>query len=363
MDLSLHLQRLLETLRRALCCRRNSKTLFSWESHLCAAWQGKAAVIGLADHDEGLDCKQAKHPWTNARFFVCCSQWDHDNPKTIPQLEEDEEEAWEGGESRWRWVLEVQKARFVAQMVPVRQGADEGSEDVPKESVSATVSSSPQALGLARLDNNADSFNSCSSLAGWTVATRMEWDTRSPMGAWAHFNDSSSLVLRADKEHLTTSPLDGMGRYTTEVQGAFSQTFERNIMERLYGEHDYMFEDTEPAKGTEYLRIKHVIAVKFSRDVFQFNFYDHSKFILSLQTACPSSTLTSHSEVGGQVCKEVLISKCWGCEDGDGTAAAPEPVKASNAREGVREGKEKERERPPPRDQVLNQRTSRMALR
>ena len=85
--------------------------------------------------------------------------------------------------------------------------------------------------------------------------------------------------------------------------------FERYIMDRLYGEYDYTFEDVGREKGMEwvqkYLRMKHVIVFKLSHDVlqvkqsfftfshvsfieliyfillFQFNFYDHSKLILS----------------------------------------------------------------------------------
>jgi len=61
--------------------------------------------------------------------------------------------------------------------------------------------------------------------------------------------------------------------------------FERYIMDRLYGEYDYTFEDVGREKGMEwvqkYLRMKHVIVFKLSHDVLQFNFYDHSKLILS----------------------------------------------------------------------------------
>lgn len=80
--------------------------------------------------------------------------------------------------------------------------------------------------------------------------------------------------------------------------------FERYIMDRLYGEYEYTFEDVGRTKGMEwvqkYLRMKHVIVFKLSHDVlqvsptlltpsfslhlnlpFQFNFYDHSKLILS----------------------------------------------------------------------------------
>lgn len=61
--------------------------------------------------------------------------------------------------------------------------------------------------------------------------------------------------------------------------------FERYIMDRLYGEYEYTFEDVGRQKGMEwvqkYLRMKHVIVFKLSHEVLQFNFYDHSKLILS----------------------------------------------------------------------------------
>ena len=76
-------------------------------------------------------------------------------------------------------------------------------------------------------------------------------------------------------------------------------------MDRLYGDYDYTFEDVGRTHGMEwvqkYLRMKHVIVFKLSHDVLQvccmftiasnpkniliapsqFNFYDHSKLILS----------------------------------------------------------------------------------
>ncbi|KAG9309983.1 hypothetical protein JVU11DRAFT_10017 [Chiua virens] len=61
--------------------------------------------------------------------------------------------------------------------------------------------------------------------------------------------------------------------------------FERYIMDRLYGDYEYTFEDLDRTKGMgfvqKYLRMKHVIVFKMSHDVLQFNFYDHSKVILS----------------------------------------------------------------------------------
>ena len=49
--------------------------------------------------------------------------------------------------------------------------------------------------------------------------------------------------------------------------------FERYIMDRLYGEYNYTFEDVGREKGMEwvqkYLRMKHVIVFKLSHDVLQ----------------------------------------------------------------------------------------------
>ncbi|KAH7878481.1 kinase-like domain-containing protein [Lentinula edodes] len=113
-----------------------------------------------------------------------------------------------------------------------------------------------------------------------------------------HFNDSSSIVLSADKHHfdVISSRRNGtvfvrksftVEEYPEELQTKvyLLKHFERYIMDRLYGEYDYTFEDTEKTKGMiwvqNYLRMKQVIVFKLSHDVLQFNFYDHSKIILS----------------------------------------------------------------------------------
>jgi cell cycle serine/threonine-protein kinase CDC5/MSD2 len=58
--------------------------------------------------------------------------------------------------------------------------------------------------------------------------------------------------------------------------------FERYIMDRLYGEYDYTFEDVGREKGMEwvqkYLRMKHVIVFKLSHDVLQVTFLPLSSF-------------------------------------------------------------------------------------
>jgi hypothetical protein len=55
--------------------------------------------------------------------------------------------------------------------------------------------------------------------------------------------------------------------------------FERYIMDRLYGDYEYTFEDTEKPKGMDfvqkYLRMKHVIVFKMSHDVLQVRLFLH----------------------------------------------------------------------------------------
>ncbi|TFK38297.1 hypothetical protein BDQ12DRAFT_684301 [Crucibulum laeve] len=113
-----------------------------------------------------------------------------------------------------------------------------------------------------------------------------------------HFNDSTSLVLSPDKLHFDYITSRRLGSvymrkshtvdvYPDELKSKvyLLKHFERYIMDRLYGEYDYTFEDVDRQKGMEwvqqYLRMKHVIVFKLSHDVLQFNFYDHSKLILS----------------------------------------------------------------------------------
>ncbi|KIY53253.1 Pkinase-domain-containing protein [Fistulina hepatica ATCC 64428] len=124
-----------------------------------------------------------------------------------------------------------------------------------------------------------------------------------------HFNDSTSMVLSPDKCHfdyVTTRrqgtiyvrksytfdnypqgepKADGTKTENLKSKVYLLKHFERYIMDRLYGEYDYTFEDVTRERGMEwvqkYLRMKHVIVFKLSHDVIQFNFYDHSKLVLS----------------------------------------------------------------------------------
>ncbi|KAG6807580.1 hypothetical protein H0H92_007046 [Tricholoma furcatifolium] len=113
-----------------------------------------------------------------------------------------------------------------------------------------------------------------------------------------HFNDSTTVVLSPDKHHFDylTSRRQGTmyvrksytaDEYPEELKSKvyLLKHFEHYIMDRLHGEYDYTFEDVDRAKGMEwvqkYLRMKHVIVFKLSHDVLQFNFYDHTKLVLS----------------------------------------------------------------------------------
>lgn len=113
-----------------------------------------------------------------------------------------------------------------------------------------------------------------------------------------HFNDSTSLVLSPDKQHFDYITARRQGTvyvrkshtvetYPEELKSKvyLLKHFERYIMDRLFGEYEYTFEDVGRSKGMEwvqkYLRMKRVIVFKLSHDVLQFNFYDHSKLILS----------------------------------------------------------------------------------
>lgn len=58
--------------------------------------------------------------------------------------------------------------------------------------------------------------------------------------------------------------------------------FEQYIMEKLYGDYEYTFQDRDRTKGMDfvqkYLRMKHVIVFKMSHDVLQVSFPSpHSK--------------------------------------------------------------------------------------
>lgn len=118
-----------------------------------------------------------------------------------------------------------------------------------------------------------------------------------------HFNDSTTCILSPDKVYVSLLyssivPLISFCRHfdylSSHRQGAvfmrksydvenypvelkskvyLLKHFEKYIMERLYGEYEYTFSDTDRATGMawvqKYLRMKHVIVFKLSHDVLQ----------------------------------------------------------------------------------------------
>ncbi|KAF7301457.1 Serine/threonine-protein kinase [Mycena indigotica] len=121
-----------------------------------------------------------------------------------------------------------------------------------------------------------------------------------------YFNDSTTLVLSADKVHFeyltptsssaNASPLAApssrsesytVDHYPAELESKvyLLKHFERYIMDRLYADYNYTYEDTERTKGMDwvvkYLRMKHVMVFLMSHGALQYNFFDHSKVIIS----------------------------------------------------------------------------------
>lgn len=64
--------------------------------------------------------------------------------------------------------------------------------------------------------------------------------------------------------------------------------FEKYIMDRLYGDYDYTFEDVERTRGMDfvqkYLRMKHVIVFKMSHDALQVCFTSPPFFLSAPDT-------------------------------------------------------------------------------
>ncbi len=102
--------------------------------------------------------------------------------------------------------------------------------------------------------------------------------------------------------------------------------FEAYMAERLHGEHSFCWEDNERRRGMDmvqkYFRMKNVIVFKLSNDViqvnlkprcpnldadmsFQFNFYDHTKLILSSK-GLGITYLDKQYEMSNQTLSEVM---------------------------------------------------------
>ncbi|GJE85129.1 Pkinase-domain-containing protein [Phanerochaete sordida] len=257
----------------------------------------------------------------------------------------DEDPAHKAEEQRKK-ELESQKARIVAQMVPAQTAAptfgydDEnvppprrgGESDAPREKAKAALpskASSPALPASASLPK-VNSFDAAAQVLASAfdakaagklfrdprddaelpdpkvfIVSWVDYCNKYGMGyaltdgsVGVHFNDSTTIVLSADKIHFDYISSRRQGSVYVRKNYTVSEHpedlkskvyllkhFEKYIMDRLYGDYDYTFEDRERTKGMDfvqkYLRMKHVIVFKMSHDVLQFNFYDHSKVILS----------------------------------------------------------------------------------
>ncbi|KAG7085661.1 hypothetical protein E1B28_003206 [Marasmius oreades] len=251
--------------------------------------------------------------------------------------------SWEKVQLMRRKELEAQKARIVAQMAPVREEERETDDDlqppevvhplkkeVKRSSASVKENRIPGSISEPKVKMYGfDAVTHVLSLAfDAKAAGKLFKDPREDPSlplpeekvfivSWVdycnkygmgyaltdgsvgvHFNDSTNCVLSADKRHFDfISARQNGSVYVRKSHSADNypgdleskvyllKHFEQYIMDRLYGQFDYTFEDTQKTKGMtwvqKYLRMKHVIVFKMSHDVLQFNFYDHSKIILS----------------------------------------------------------------------------------
>ncbi|KAH8101081.1 kinase-like domain-containing protein [Cristinia sonorae] len=115
-----------------------------------------------------------------------------------------------------------------------------------------------------------------------------------------YFNDSTTIALSPDKRHFDYISSRRQGSVYVRKNYNIAESpediknklhllkyFEEYIMNRLYSETEYTFQDVERTRGMifvqKYLRLKHLILFRLSHDVLQFNFLDHSKIILSSQ--------------------------------------------------------------------------------
>ncbi|KAF8317702.1 Pkinase-domain-containing protein [Clavulina sp. PMI_390] len=113
-----------------------------------------------------------------------------------------------------------------------------------------------------------------------------------------HFNDSTSMVLAADKHHFDylSSRRNGAAyvrkNYTIDDHPSELKSkvyllrhFERYMLDRLLGESEHQVEDAHKTSELpfvhKYLRMTNVLLFKLSHDVLQFNFFDHTKLIVA----------------------------------------------------------------------------------
>ncbi|KAF5368904.1 hypothetical protein D9758_002954 [Tetrapyrgos nigripes] len=252
-----------------------------------------------------------------------------------PVAEEMEDERWKKEQMTRRKELEAQKARIVAQMAPVREEEKEDVEMLPvkKEMRKPSVKENrvPTQAPIAEPQAKINAFESVAHVLTLAFENRAQGRVfkdprkeRTPLteeklfiGAWVdycnrygmgyaltdgsvgvHFNDTTTLVLSADKQHFDyiSARKNGLiykrksytvDDYPEEIASKvyLLKHFEGYIVSHLLGDHDYVYQDTQKIQGMtwvqKYLRMKRVIVFKLSHDVLQFNFADHTKLVLS----------------------------------------------------------------------------------
>lgn len=113
----------------------------------------------------------------------------------------------------------------------------------------------------------------------------------------SHFNDSTSLILSPDEKHLEYIDRKSGSTFVRKAYDPVTPPkelgdkprllghFATYLMQKLYGDHEYTFVDRKRTSGMDfvvkYLRLKHGILFRLSNNVLQFNFYDHTKLLLS----------------------------------------------------------------------------------
>ncbi|KAJ2911895.1 hypothetical protein MD484_g8520, partial [Candolleomyces efflorescens] len=217
------------------------------------------------------------------------------NPNANPN-EEGEEEDEEELEARQRKKeLEQHKARIVAQMAPVKEedGYDEQErDDEPErereeEDEEMRMGEGREAPAVPPKPVYRDGHGRTGSTQYLqereNVAPSSTVRMVQPQAPSAKASGRVFRALRVNSDgDLVKSHLNNTDDQEDEVEDEKVFIY---IMERLHGEYEFTYVDRERKKGMEwvrrYLRMKHVIVFKMSHDVLQFNFYDHSKLILS----------------------------------------------------------------------------------
>ncbi|KAH9008351.1 kinase-like domain-containing protein [Lactarius pseudohatsudake] len=221
----------------------------------------------------------------------------------------------QGEEARMK-ELQCQKVRIVAQMMPARvprctESPFEDAENGPAPAIDATAETLCAAFdtfsqGLLFRDpsDDVDMPEGRVFIVSWV-------DYYGSVGV--HFNDSTTFVLAADKQHFDYISPRRQG--TVYVRKNYTVAdYPEELKNKVY--------PLKRFEGTSwYLRMKHVIVFKLSHDVLQvratnvtiqFNFYDHSKIILSAQDLAIAHIDKNYALVSPssdpEYCKEVLLS-------------------------------------------------------